>query len=61
MCCTRAERRLEPTLLREGGPDLAVVIVPWTLEEPQPEAVVASEAPTKKNRRRPASRPAKQR
>jgi hypothetical protein len=41
-------RRLESTLLREGGPDLAVVIVPWTLEEPQPEAVIAAEAPTKK-------------
>jgi Amino acid permease len=58
---TRRVRRLESTLLREGGPDLAVVIVPWTLEEPQPEAVVAAEAPTKKHRRRPASRPAKQR
>jgi amino acid transporter len=33
---TRRVRRLESTLLREGGPDLAVVIVPWTLEEPQP-------------------------
>jgi hypothetical protein len=58
---TRRVRRLESTLLREGGPDLAVVIVPWTLEEPQPEAVIAAEAPTKKHRRRPASRPAKQR
>jgi hypothetical protein len=34
---TRRVRRLESTLLREGGPDLAVVIVPWTLEEPQPQ------------------------
>ena len=24
-------------LLRDGGPDLAVVIVPWTLEMAQPE------------------------
>jgi hypothetical protein len=45
---TRRVRRLESTLLREGGPDLAVVIVPWTLEEPQPEAVIAAKAPTKK-------------
>jgi hypothetical protein len=46
---TRRVRRLESALLREGGPDLAVVIVPWTQEEPQPEAVIAAKAPTKKS------------
>jgi hypothetical protein len=31
---TRRVRRLETILLREGGPHLAVVIVPWTLDKP---------------------------
>jgi hypothetical protein len=53
---TRRVRRLESTLLREGGPDLAVVMVPWTLEEPQPKAVIAAKAPTKNHRVRRASR-----
>jgi amino acid transporter len=38
-------RRIRATLLRHGGPDLAVVTVPWTLEEPRPEAVIAEEEP----------------
>ena len=38
-------RRLRSTLLRHGGRDLAVVMVPWTLEQPHPEAVIAAEEP----------------
>jgi hypothetical protein len=38
-------RRIRATLLRHGGPDLAVVTVPWTLAEPRPEAVIAEEEP----------------
>jgi len=49
---TRRVQRLRQTLLRHGGPNLAVITVPWTLEEPQPEAVIAAEEP----RRKPASR-----
>jgi hypothetical protein len=41
-------RRIRATLLRHGGPDLAVVTVPWTLEEPRPEAVIAEEEPRHK-------------
>jgi amino acid transporter len=49
-------RRLRSTLLRHGGPDLAVVLVPWTLEQPRPEAVIAAEEPPPKrtSRREPA-------
>src|SRR5437588_5917442 len=42
---TRRAHRLRQTLLRHGGPQLAVVLVPWTLEEPKPEAVIAAEEP----------------
>ena len=38
-------RRIRATLLRHGGPDLAVITVPWTLEQPRPEAVIAEEEP----------------
>jgi amino acid transporter len=58
---TRRVRRLEAALLRHGGPNLAIVMVPWTFEEPQPEVVIAAEEPTKKHRRRPSPRPAKPR
>jgi hypothetical protein len=44
--------RLELALLRHGGLNLATVMVPWTFEEPEPEAVIAAEEPTKKHRRR---------
>ncbi|MBV9826929.1 MAG: APC family permease [Alphaproteobacteria bacterium] len=37
--------RLRRTLLRHGGSNLAVVLVPWTLEEPRPEQVIAEEEP----------------
>ncbi len=42
---THRERRLRATLLRNGGPDLAVVGVPWQLEAPAPERVLAEEEP----------------
>ena len=42
---TRRAHRLRQTLMRHGGPQLAVVLVPWTLEEPKPEAVIAAEEP----------------
>jgi len=45
---TRRVHRLRETLLRHGGPQLAVVLVPWTLEEPHPEAVIAAEEPSQR-------------
>ena len=48
---TRRAHRLRQTLLRHGGPQLAVVLVPWTLEEPKPEAVIAAEEPRHRARR----------
>jgi hypothetical protein len=38
-------RRLRAALLRHGGPNLAVVTVPWAYEEPHPEEVIAAEEP----------------
>jgi hypothetical protein len=38
-------RRLRTALLRHGGPNLAVVTVPWAHEEPHPEEVIAEEEP----------------
>jgi hypothetical protein len=38
-------RRLRAALLRHGGPNLAVVTVPWAREEPHPEEVIADEEP----------------
>ncbi|HZT86812.1 MAG TPA: APC family permease [Stellaceae bacterium] len=38
-------RRLRATLLRHGGSDLAVVVVPWSLAPPQPEAIIEKEEP----------------
>ncbi|HJU16140.1 MAG TPA: APC family permease [Stellaceae bacterium] len=40
--------RLRATLLRHGGPNLAVVIVPWAREPPHPETVIATEEPASK-------------
>jgi hypothetical protein len=51
---TRRVHRLRDTLLRHGGPQLAVVLVPWTLEEPHPEAVIAAEEPPRHNTHHPA-------
>jgi amino acid transporter len=38
-------RRLRTALLCHGGPNLAVVIVPWAREEPHPEKVIEEEEP----------------
>jgi amino acid transporter len=38
-------RKLRTALLRHGGPDLAVVTVPWAREEPHPEEVIKEEEP----------------
>ena len=38
-------RRLRLALLRHGGPNLAVVIVPWAREEPHPEEIIQEEEP----------------
>jgi amino acid transporter len=38
-------RKLRTALLRHGGPNLAVVIVPWAREEPRPEQVIEEEEP----------------
>jgi len=56
---TRRVHRLRETLLRHGGPRLAVVLVPWTLEEPHPEAVIAAEEPPRKLARHPEPHAAK--
>ncbi len=42
---THRERRLRVALLRDGGPDLAVIGVPWQLNPPLPEAALAEEEP----------------
>jgi hypothetical protein len=41
-------RRLRAALLRHGGPDLAVVTVPWAREQPHPEQVIEEEEPQPK-------------
>jgi hypothetical protein len=38
-------RKLRTALLRHGGPNLAVVTVPWAREEPHPEEVIEAEEP----------------
>lgn len=50
---THKVQRLQANLLREGGPDLAVVLVRWTLDAPDPEKVIAKEQP----KERPAAEP----
>jgi hypothetical protein len=42
---THRERHLRTALLRHGGPDLATVAVPWNIEAPEPEQVLAEEEP----------------
>ena len=44
-------RRLRAALLRHAGPRVAVVMVPWTLEQPHPEAVIAAEEPGRRRSR----------
>jgi hypothetical protein len=50
--------QLRAALLRHGGPNLAVVVVPWAREEPCPEAVIEKEEPRQKERRTAAPQPA---
>jgi hypothetical protein len=38
-------RRLRAALLHHGGPNLAVVTVPWAREQPHPEKVIEEEEP----------------
>jgi hypothetical protein len=38
-------RRLRAALLHHGGPNLAVVTVPWAREQPHPEKVIQEEEP----------------
>ena len=38
-------RRLCVALMRHGGPNLAVVLIPWAYEPPRPEEVIADEEP----------------
>jgi amino acid transporter len=38
-------QRLRDVLMRHGGPDLIVVVVPWAREPPHPEAVIEEEEP----------------
>jgi amino acid transporter len=56
---THRVHRLRKALMRHGGPQLAVLLVPWTLEEPKPEAVIAAEEPRRPPLRHPASHAAK--
>ena len=50
---TSRSRQLRKALLRDGGPNLAVVMVPWAREEPHPEKVIQEEEPEPE---RPATR-----
>lgn len=43
-------RRLRTALLRHGGPNLAVVTVPWARAEPHLEEVIAEEEPQSQER-----------
>ena len=38
-------RRLYAALMRHGGPNLAIVLVPWAYEPPHPEGVIEEEEP----------------
>jgi amino acid transporter len=42
---TRRAELLREALVRHGGPDLAVVIVPWAREAPHPEKIIDAEEP----------------
>jgi amino acid transporter len=42
---TRRAHRLHEVLVRHGGPDLAVAIVPWAREAPRPEKIIDEEEP----------------
>jgi hypothetical protein len=42
---TQRTKQLRRQLLRHGGPGLAVLVLPWQLEAPETEAVLAEEEP----------------
>ena len=42
---TRRTQRLRTQLLRHGGPDVSVLVVPWQLEAPETKEVLAEEEP----------------
>lgn len=42
---TRRAQRLRTRVLRHGGPDVSVLVVPWQLEAPETERVLAEEEP----------------
>jgi amino acid transporter len=42
---TRRTQRIRTQVLRHGGPDVSVLIVPWQLEPPEMERVLAEEEP----------------
>jgi amino acid transporter len=42
---TRRTQRLRTQILRHGGSDVFVLVVPWQLEAPHPEQVIAEEEP----------------
>ncbi len=42
---THRERKLRSALLRNGGKDIAVIGVPWQLQPPAPEKILAEEEP----------------
>jgi hypothetical protein len=42
---TRRAHRLHEVLVRHGGPNLPVVIVPWAREAPRPEKIIDEEEP----------------
>ena len=42
---TSRPRQLRTALLRHGGPNLVVVMVPWAREEPHPEKLIEEEEP----------------
>jgi hypothetical protein len=50
---------LRTALLRDGAPNLVVVMVPWAREEPHPEKVIQEEEPAPERPATPAPRSAR--
>jgi len=42
---TRRAQRLRTQILRHSGPDVSVLVVPWLLEAPETQRVLAEEEP----------------
>ena len=45
MLHTRRTQRLRTQLLRHGGPDVSVLVVPWQLEAPGTDVAILEEEP----------------